>query len=88
MSKSYEIVNINTKIHCKTRVAFKGDTVSVDEVLKPTIIDGLVACGKIKEVTAPKTSKKPEKKVEPKTESKTSTEEKSSDKKASKKKSK
>lgn len=66
--KKYEVTNLNCRIICKTRVVFMGDTFSASEVLKPSIIDGLLAVGKIKEVGSSK--KKSTQKVEKKTETK------------------
>jgi len=58
-SKTYEIVNLGTKIVCKSRVARLGDTVSTDEVLRPDHLEGLSKVGKIKEVvSAPKAKTK------------------------------
>ena len=72
--QKYEILGNNTKIHCKTRNVYIGDTFIASEVLKPTILEGLVACGKIKEIEST-----PKPKSEPKSKLK-STEEKSDDK--------
>lgn len=94
--KKYKIVNQNTRIDCKTRVAYIGDTVSSDEVLRPSILESLVIVGKIEEVkSAPKTTKKTVSKPKDKsisekpdksTDSFKSRDDKDSNKKASKKK--
>ena len=55
-SQKYEVLDLNTRITCKTRIALKGDTFSANEALAPSILEDLVTVGKLKKITDKKKS--------------------------------
>lgn len=61
-NKKYKVDSLSTSILLKTRVARNGDTFSFDEMMKPSILAGLLDVEKIVEVSE---SKKPPKKTAP-----------------------
>ena len=50
--QKYIVLNQNTRIKLKTRVAFKGDTFFLEEVLKPGLVEALLSVKKIGKVEA------------------------------------
>ena len=55
----YKVLNFHTKVHCKTCVAWKGDTFAEEDLLSPSILPVLLAAGKI-EISDPEAVKKAE----------------------------